>query len=77
MSDEPFSLKLSTLLLASHKKVPRRIVWRNPEDNLYHVVERDLNKIGGWRYADLKGYRHSTSAYAKLGRMYQKDMLVK
>lgn len=53
-------------------KIPRVLVWRNPDDRLYYVIERDSNTT--WRYYDRRGYRHSTSAYARLGRIVQKQM---
>ncbi len=76
MSDaKPTSNKLEELAKKSFSvKLERRLVWRNPEDSLYYVIERDANSPTGWRYYDLRGYRHSTSCYAKLGRITQQFM---
>lgn len=72
----PNSDKLEQLAKSSLKEqVLRRIVWRNPEDSLYYVIQRDLVSTSGWYYTDHRGYRHSTSAYAKLGRIIQQDMI--
>ena len=41
----------------------------------YFVKEKVFNEKGeyaGWRFVS-KGYRHSTSAFATLGRLVQKD----
>jgi hypothetical protein len=75
MSDEPKSTKLEELAKKSFSvKIPRRLVWRNPDDSQYYVIERDSNSSTGWRYTDRRGYRHSTSCYAKLGRYTQQEM---
>lgn len=80
MTDEnnlyPNSSRLENLAEASLKvSTLRRIVWRNPEDDLYYVIQRDLVSTSGWYYTyPMKGYRHSTSCYAKLGRIYQNEM---
>ena len=72
----PNSTKLEELAKQPLKNnVLRRIVWRNPEDDLYYVIQRDLVSTSGWYYThEKKGYRHSTSCYAKLGRIYQQEM---
>lgn len=76
MSDEqPNSNKLEELGRKSFAvKIPRRLVWRNPDDSLYYVIERDANSPTGWRYYERRGYKHSTSCYAKLGRLTQQFM---
>lgn len=51
--------------------LPKRIVQRNGSDNLYTVCEM---QSGYWEEIS-KGYPHSTSAYAKLGRLTQRDTL--
>jgi hypothetical protein len=70
---QPTSPKLDELgKKAFSIKIPRVLVWRNPDDSQYYVIERDSNTT--WRYYDRRGYRHSTSAYAKLGRIIQQQM---
>lgn len=50
--------------------LPVRAVLREPAGRLYYVHEKDPN--GNWP-AVSKGYPHSTSAFAALGRLTQKD----
>lgn len=50
--------------------LPRRKVVRL--DGNYHVAQY-FNETG-W-IVDGRGYRHSTSAYAKLGRLVQRDTI--
>lgn len=44
-------------------------VWHSPFDKQYYVVELTKN---GWCTLS-KGYRHSTSCYAKLGRIVHRN----
>jgi len=49
--------------------LPRREVVRSRMDRMYRVLEKR-----GLAWVEVsKGYPHSTSAYAKLGRMTQHD----
>lgn len=43
-----------------------RVVKRNPRDKLYYVYQRA--RVEGWKTVS-KGYPHSTSCYAQLGRI--------
>lgn len=70
MSDEQSNEKTS---IFTAKVVMRaRRVWRSPNDRNYYVQEF---KIPAREWVNLSdGFKHSTSAYAKMGRMYQKEM---
>lgn len=46
-------------------------VWRNPANGMYVVRQRQLD--GNWLPAS-KEYAHSTSAFAALGRLVQKEI---
>lgn len=58
MSDETVTLK-------------RRIVARNPVDRLYYIYEF-LGNLPAFIDGE-RGYRHSTSAYARLGRITSEE----
>lgn len=67
--------KLEALADASslvYVKTKRKVVWRNPEDSLYYVLERNDSQTKDWVVLS-KGYRHSTSCYANLGRIISKE----
>ncbi len=65
MSDESRALTYVT--------TPARAVIRGAGlDRMYYVFEYVLNE--GWRPIEpVRGYRHSTSAYAHLGRMVNNE----
>lgn len=67
MTDETNPLPLVPELMITTR---RRVVFRNPKDSLYYVLER--NKQYGWVTIS-KGYAHSTSCYAKLGRITNEE----
>lgn len=49
--------------------IKRRAVFRNGNDNKYYIHEY---KDGSWIEVS-KGYPHSTSAYAQLGRIINRE----
>lgn len=49
-----------------------RVVLREPAGRMYHVHEQLPNGKGF--VAVSRGYAHSTSAYAAMGKMVQKDI---
>lgn len=63
MSDVTKTLRVET---------PARVVIRNAEDRLYYVYHFVVGE--GWEPILGRGYRHSTSAYAALGRMVNRDI---
>jgi hypothetical protein len=51
-------------------QMPVRKVKRDEIDDLYYVVEAMPREVVGYSWTKVgRGYPHSTSAYAKLGRM--------
>lgn len=58
------------------RRVTRAVEHPCTNERLYYVSEKVQDEQGnfaGWRYVS-KGYRHSTSAFAALGRLVQKDI---
>lgn len=74
MSDEINSPNLNALAKKTDmlQKHILRFVWRDPQDKLYYVIERTATP--SWKKVS-KGYPHSTSCFAKLGRLTQNDAL--
>lgn len=53
---------------------PLRAVRRDAQDKLYYVCEYVHTGQGsGWRHVTERGYVHSTSCYAQLGRMVSRE----
>lgn len=60
---------------ATAKLTPRKL---QKIENLYYVIEASHDSEGAVQWEVIsKGYAHSTSAFAALGRLYQKELLGK
>lgn len=54
-------------MLDAKKQVKVRDVRRDADDRLYYVVRK--NVLGSWIRENHSGFKHSTSAWAYLGKL--------